>query len=401
MPSARIPASTPGGAARLLICFSHLRWNFVYQRPQHLMTRAARSQQLIFFEEPRFERGVKPRLELAGSDGGVRVATPVLPEKLSPEMSIAAQRAMLDKLLAGAGGRSLTFWHYTPMALAFNDHLRPDLRIYDCMDELSAFKGAPQQLVEFEQRLFERADLVFTGGQSLYEAKRHRHANIHAFPSSIDAAHFHKARTRSGTVPADQKRIPEPRLGFFGVIDERMDVELVGQIAMLRPDWQFVMLGPIVKIDPAILPKRSNIHWLGGKSYDELPEYLAGWQVGLMPFALNESTRFISPTKTPEFLAAGLPVVSTAIADVVRPYGTSGLVSISAGADEMVARAEEWMSGNGRARWLADVDRFLAGNSWDKTWSAMDRLIAQARRRKAKAKISSGLAAPAGSVLSV
>jgi glycosyltransferase involved in cell wall biosynthesis len=365
------------------------------------MTRAARAHRVLFFEEPVFEAGARPRLDLSDEKCGVTVATPVLPERLSPEMAVAAQRALLDRHLATENGRSLIFWHYTPMALAFNAHLRPDLRVYDCMDELSAFKGAPPELLTLERRLFERVDLVFTGGQSLYEAKRNRHPSVHAFPSSIDASHFRQARAQAVAEPADQKPIPQPRLGFFGVIDERMDVELVERMASLRPDWQFVMLGPIVKIDPAILPKRPNIHWLGGKSYDELPDYLAGWQVGLMPFALNESTRFISPTKTPEFLAAGLPVVSTAITDVVRPYGTSGLVSIASGAEEMVTRAEAWLTGDGRAGWLAEVDRFLAGNSWDKTWSAMQRLMAEARMKSSKGTLSTGLAAPAGSALRV
>ncbi|MDF2763396.1 MAG: glycosyltransferase [Rhodospirillales bacterium] len=402
MPPAKTPTVTASDRASLLICFSHLRWNFVYQRPQHLMTRAARTHGLLFFEEPVFETGIKPRLDLSAAKGGVTVATPVLPERLSPEMIAAAQRALLDRHLAGESGRNLIFWHYTPMALAFNDHLRPDLRIYDCMDELSAFKDAPPQLMQLERRLFEKVDLVFTGGQSLFEAKRHRHPSVHAFPSSIDAGHFRRARTHARPEPADQAGIPQPRLGFFGVIDERMDLELVARMAALRPDWQFVMLGPVVKIDPATLPQRPNVHWLGGKSYQELPDYLAGWRLGLMPFALNESTRFISPTKTPEFLAAGLPVVSTAITDVVRPYGASGLVSIAADAGEMVARAEEWMAGADRAGWLAAVDRFLSGVSWDKTWSAMHGLMMEARMNKETSTVASGLAgAPAGSGLRV
>ena len=407
---ARTPAPSPSSqSAPLLICFSHLRWNFVYQRPQHLMTRAAKAHRVLFFEEPVFEAAAKPRLDLHPQRCGVTVATPVLPEGLSAEMATAAQRALLDQQLAGENGQTLIFWHYTPMALGFSAHLRPDLRVYDCMDELSAFKGAPPQLLELERRLFGCVDLVFTGGQSLYEAKRHRHTNVHAFPSSIDAEHFRKARAQSRVEPLDQAAIPRPRLGFFGVIDERMDLDLVDRLAALRPDWQLVMIGPVVKIDPAILPRRPNIHWLGGKSYDELPTYLGGWQLGLMPFALNESTRFISPTKTPEFLAAGLPVVSTAIADVVRPYGAQGLVSIAEGAEEMAARATAWMTGSGREQWLSHVNRFLAGISWDKTWSAMHRLMVEALVNKPVARsphtdttLSSKLpAAPAGSVLRV
>jgi glycosyltransferase involved in cell wall biosynthesis len=394
--------TSPAARAPLLICFSHLRWNFVYQRPQHLMTRAAQSYRLVFFEEPLFEKRIKPHLELTQAKAGVTVATPMLPKGLSAEMSIAAQRALLDAHLGSArSGRSI-FWYYTPMALAFSRHLRPDLIVYDCMDELSAFRGAPPQLLGLEKELFERADLVFTGGLSLYEAKRHRHASVHAFPSSIDADHFRKARSHARTEPADQAPLPKPRLGFFGVIDERMDIDLLDRVAALKPDWQFVMLGPVVKIDAATLPQRPNIHWLGGKSYEELPRYLAGWDLGLMPFALNEATRFISPTKTPEFLAAGLPVVSTAIADVVRPYGASGLVSIAADAEEMVMQAQAWMDTANRRRWQDEVDRFLSAISWNKTWSDMHRLMTERTSRRPAAAASSGLAAePAGSVLRV
>ena len=403
-----MPLSDPSASPRapgqrpLLICFSHLRWKFVYQRPQHLMTRAARSYELLFFEEPAFEKGARPWLALSAGGNGVTVATPILPDGLPPLMAAGAQRTLLDQLLAQESGRGLVVWHYTPMALAFNDHLRPDLRVFDCMDELSAFKGAPPQLMELERRLFEQADLVFTGGQSLFEAKRGRHPSVYAFPSSIDAAHFRRARAHAGPEPADQRAIPQPRLGFFGVIDERMDLDLLDRMAALRPDWHFVMLGPVVKIDPAALPRRANIHWLGGKRYDELPDYLATWQVGLMPFALNESTRFISPTKTPEFLAAGLPIVSTAIADVVRPYGTAGLVSIAASAEEMIARAKEWVEGGDRQRWLINVDQFLSGISWDRTWAAMHRLMMEAQVKNRTNSAATGLAAaPAEGMLRV
>jgi glycosyltransferase involved in cell wall biosynthesis len=261
------------------------------------------------------------------------------------------------------------------MAMAFSAHIPADLTIYDNMDELSAFRGASSELLAYEEELFGRADLVFTGGMSLYEAKRDRHSSVHAFPSSIEFAHFSVARSMTGEEPRDQAAIAGPRLGFFGVIDERMDVDLVGRIAALRPDWQLVMIGPVVKIDPASLPRRPNIHWIGSKSYAELPNYLAGWDVGLMPFAINEATRFISPTKTPEFLAAGLPVVSTEIRDVVRPYGEKGLVEIADTAEKMVAAAERLLA-RPRQPWLSKVDRHLAAGSWDSTWTAMGRLIA-------------------------
>jgi glycosyltransferase involved in cell wall biosynthesis len=375
-PIAIKPDRKADSAKTLLLCFSHLRWDFVWQRPQHLLSRAACHFDVIVFEEPVFEVDVvAPHLALTSRPGGIRVAVPVLPHGMSPIEQIMAQRQLVERLIAGQSSAARVFWYYTPMAMAFSGHIPADVTIYDNMDELSAFAGASPELLAHEGDLFARADLVFTGGMSLYEAKRSRHSNVHAFPSSIERRHFAAARKGAGADPADQAGIARPRLGFFGVIDERMDINLVDRVAAARADWQLVMIGPHVKIDPATLPRRANIHWLGSKSYAELPRYLAGWDVGIMPFALNEATRFISPTKTPEFLAAGVPVVSTGIRDVIRPYGEKGLVEIAASAEEMVAKAEALMA-RPRASWLARVDRHLAGGSWDKTWNAMCRLIA-------------------------
>lgn len=367
---------TMRSAKPLLVCFSHLRWDFVWQRPQHLLSRAVRHYDVLVVEEPVFQPGIIAHMQISERPQGVRVAQPVLPEGLSEDEIAAEQRDLVEHLIGRVSERPRVFWYYTPMALAFTAGLECDLCVYDNMDELSLFRGASRELLALENDLFARADIVFTGGMSLYEAKRHRHANVHAFPSSIDFAHFAKARCWKQD-PLDEAGIPRPRLGFFGVIDERMDIVLLGEVADLRPDWQFVMIGPVVKIDPATLPQRPNIHWLGGRSYSELPQYLSGWDVGFMPFALNEATKFISPTKTPEFLAAGLPVVSTAIADVIRPYGEKGLVEIARGAEDVVAKADALLA-RPREAWLTRVDRHLAAGSWDKTWAAMHRLMQEA-----------------------
>src|SRR5215207_7447821 len=362
----------------LLVCFSHLRWDFVWQRPQHLLSRAAKHYRVLLSEEPLVEKDAAPRMDVSKRPGGIAIAVPILPQGLSAHEAVQAQRKLVDRLLEPAPAGPRIFWYYTPMAMAFTSHLDADLTVYDNMDELSAFRGASQELIDYESELFRRADVVFTGGMSLYEAKRNRHRNVHGFPSSIDFDHFAKTRKmKAAPEPADQAHIPHPRLGFFGVIDERMDIDLLDAVAELRPDWHFVMIGPVVKIDPAVLPRRDNIHWLGAKGYADLPRYLSGWDVGLMPFALNESTRFISPTKTPEFLAAGVPVVSTPITDVVRPYGEKGLVEIAKTPLEVVRKAESLLE-RPQQPWLSRVDRHLAVGSWDKTWSAMHRLMLEA-----------------------
>jgi glycosyltransferase involved in cell wall biosynthesis len=363
---------------RSLICFSHLRWDFVFQRPQHLMVRFARQMRVYFFEDPVPAAGTgEPHLELRPTEAGVTVVVPRLPEGLDEAARFELLRGLLDRLCRDEGITAPVLWYYTPMDLPFSDHLDAQRVVYDCMDELAAFKDAPPALLEREEALLARADLVFTGGHSLYEAKRHRHPRVHAFPSSVDGAHFGQARQRLAD-PPDQAGIGRPRIGHYAVLDERLDRELVRDLAARRPDWQFILLGPVVKIDPADLPRAANLHYLGGKRYEELPAYLANWDVAFMPFAMNESTRFISPTKTPEYLAAGRPVVSTPVRDVARDYGETDLVRIAGTPDAFVAALEaalEQSRAPGGA-WLEEVDALLAGMSWDHTWTRMKELLA-------------------------
>jgi UDP-galactopyranose mutase len=356
-----------------LLVFSHLRWDFVFQRPQHLMTRFAKERRVFFIEEPVPTDLDFPSFHISDRGDGLRVVTPHMPRSLEGEEVREKLANLLEELVEDEGIFDFTSWYYTPMALPFTKHLKPSAIIYDCMDELSAFKGAPKELLDYEKELLECADVVFTGGQSLFEAKRDRHANVHAFPSSIDVLHFSQARYIRAE-PQDQLTIRGPRLGFFGVLDERFDAELIDGMAALRPDWQIVLIGPVVKIDPASLPQRPNIHYLGMKDYQELPRYLAGWDVAILPFAKNESTKFISPTKTPEYLAGGRPVVSTSIRDVVRPYGEKGLVQIADTPEEFVRCAERAMKKENHGRWLEQVDAFLGGNSWDMTCEKMQGL---------------------------
>ncbi|MER9519129.1 glycosyltransferase [Mesorhizobium sp. M0614] len=372
-------ASNRAGRENLLVCFSHLRWNFVHQRPQHILSLASMQQRVVYFEEPVFEDLPQPLMRTSEAAPSILIVTPVLPLGMSAAKADAVQRRFVQQIIASMPHSRLIAWYYTPMALRFTEHLDPDICIYDCMDELSAFKNAPPELGQMEKALLRRADLVFTGGLSLFETKRHLHHAIFPFPSSIDVKHFHTAR-RPGKEPTDQAGIPHPRVGYFGVIDERLDVELVAQAAETMSDVHFVMLGPIVKIDPATLPRAENLHWLGAKAYCDLPHYMRHWDAGWMPFALNEATRFISPTKTPEFLAAGLPVISTAIVDVVRSYGAAGLVEI-ADSDDLEIKLRSILL-RPRETFLPQVDAYLADMSWQKTWSGMTAHIERAYRGK-------------------
>ncbi len=358
-----------------IVCFSHLRWNFVYQRPQHLLSRFARNSAVYYIEESFFD-GQDDFYQITETKENVKVVTLHLKGNHKEADTIKRQQKLVSDVFKNENISQYILWYYTPMALLLSNHLKPKMVVYDCMDELSAFKFAPPVLKQLEEELLNKADIVFTGGHTLYEAKKSQHHNIHPFPSSIDKAHFAAARTELAE-PADQKDIPHPRLGFYGVIDERFDIDLIHEAAKQRPDWHFILIGPIVKIDSATLPRLANIHYPGGKSYNELPAYLHGWDIALVPFMLNESTRFISPTKTPEYLAGGKPVISTPIQDVVHPYGVEGLVHIVKNADELVSAADSELAAieTERKKWLMKTDTFLKDISWDATWKRMNNLI--------------------------
>lgn len=335
-----------------LIVFSHLRWDFVYQRPQHLLSRLAKHYRVLFFEEP-VRAKQTPFLERLAPCANVEVLRPHTTIDASGfhDDQLPELKSLLSEYLSDFAITDYLVWFYTPMALPLLAELTPRAVIYDCMDELSAFKEAPRQMVQRETALMKRAQLVLTGGPSLYELKRGLHRNVHCFPSAVDAEHFRPRVTRMNgasrgitsphiTLPmvspphaiearskwqedADRlhANIARPRLGFFGVIDERFDAALITALADRAPDWQLVMVGPVVKIDPATLPQRANLHWLGQQPYAVLPQLVAQWDVCLLPFARNESTRFISPTKTLEYMAAEKPIVSTSIQDVKGLYG--------------------------------------------------------------------------------
>lgn len=371
-----------------LVVFSHLRWDFVHQRPQHLLGRMAAEQRVLFVEEPVHAAEAQPSWELSRPTPGVLVArlrTPC-PAPGFDDEHLDAFAALLPELLKDEAIQNPVAWLYTPLALPLARYVNPSLLVYDCMDELAAFHGAPPRLLSRERELLAAADLVFTGGLSLYRSKRPWNRNVHCFPSSVDADHFRAARDPGAAAP-DLAAVARPRLGFYGVIDERMDLELLATVAESRPEWQIVLVGPVVKIDPDALPQYPNIHLLGKRSYEQLPAYLAGWDVALMPFAMNEATRFISPTKTLEYMAAEKPIVSTPISDVVEAYGD--VVYVGATPAAFVRACETAMNAPGaeRARRAARMREVLATTSWDATAANMldlvHRALAAQRNRQA------------------
>jgi len=364
-----------------LICFSHLRWDFVLQRPQHLMNRFARHRQVYFVEEYIPTDHHSAYLEYHSFENTEVVSVrPRIPHHWDEARRIAGLASLLDLMVKLNGIVRPVLWFYSPSMFAFARHLEASAVVYDCMDELANFRFAPAGLKELEAELMDRADLVLTGGASLYASRRDRHDNIHAFPSGVDVAHF--ATVRNAIAPdADVAALPGKKLGFYGVIDERIDLDLLENVARARPDWSLIMVGPLAKIDPGNLPKVPNLHFIGQRQYDELPRYLAGWDVALMPFAINEATRFISPTKTPEYLAAGLPVVSTPIADVVAGYAGLAAVQIGGTTAEFIAACEAALVLLPE-EYLPEVDDKLKSMSWDESFRRMDALLADAVQRE-------------------
>lgn len=361
-----------------LVVFSHLRWDFVYQRPQHLLSRLAASRRVIFIEEPKYDQRYEPFFEQQEPVPNVLVCKPhtrVGVGGFSEEEMPELQRLLRD-FVEAQELVDYVVWLYTPMALPLAKTLKPRAVVYDCMDELSAFKNAPAGLLEREQGLLDWADVVFTGGPSLYRAKLGRHDNLHCFPSSVDAGHFRQALS----IPEaeDQASIPHPRLGFYGVIDERMDLDLLDELARMRPEWQIVMVGPVTKIEPSDLPRHDNLHFIGARTYEQLPSYLAGWDLCLLPFARNESTKFISPTKTLEYMAAERLIVSTPITDVAEPYGE--IVYLGSTPQQFIAACEKALSATEgeRETRLSRGREVLANTSWDSTARSMQELIDQA-----------------------
>ena len=393
------PKVNDSNLLRDVLCFSHLRWTSVFERPQQLMMRFARTRRVFFVEEPVCDAAI-PQLDVRVSHG-VHVVVPHLARGTSAAAALEAQRGLVTELVETRRINAPLLWFYTPLALPIVGGLACEGVVYDCIDGLQGVAAAAPELPQREDELLARADLVFTGGLSLFDAKRGRHPRVHPFPSCADVPHFRRAR-RIGVQPIDQQPIARPRLGCSGVIDERIDLELIRDLAASHPEWQLILIGPVAKIDPAALPRAANIHYLGMKKYEQLPAYLAGWDVALLPFARNDATRFISPTTAPEYLAAGLPVVSTSLKDVVRPYGERGLVHIADTADEFARAIPSAWSSTG-SHWLRDVDALLAATSWDRTWSAMSELVAAtlAERRDGPAARRAPIPEPAPAQVAV
>jgi glycosyltransferase involved in cell wall biosynthesis len=366
-----------------IVVFSHLRWGFVWQRPQQFLSRFAKKHQILFIEEPFFDRpeGSDTEITYHNVMPNVTVACPHVPaswnrSKDLPQKLRDFARQAIDHMNENGEFDRPLLWYYSPMDSAWSlGHFENRGIVYDSMDELSQFTGAPRALIDNENRLMEYADVVFAGGYELSLKKKKKHHNVHFFGCGVEVDHFGLAQDPSTTVPPDIDFMSRPVLGWFGVVDERVDYNMVGEMARLRPNWSFAMVGPVVKVDPNLLPHFPNLYWLGQRDYSVLPNYCRAFDICMMPFALNAATEYINPTKALEYFATGRPVISTPVKDVVRQY--SDMVDIVKTAEEFIAAAD---------RVLLDppVDRIqrclekARQSGWESTVQTMQRLIHEA-----------------------
>lgn len=355
----------------------------MWQRPQQLLSRLARTAPALFIEEPIFlDDASSDRIEITMPHKNVVRAVPRLRAQLREDYdkSIERVRDLVMKEIGPSGRLDGLFsnavqWFYTPMpAPAMLGAFNEIGVVYDCMDELAQFRHAPPDLIRRERLLMSNADIVFTGGYRLFTSKSAHHSNVHFFGCGVDAQHFSAARDPRTTIPADAQ-FGSPVAGYFGVIDERLDYHLIRALAEAYPDLSIVMVGPTAKVDPEELPRASNIHWLGQRSYEELPRYVKGFDVCLMPFALNEATEYINPTKTLEYMAAGKPIVSTAVADVVRNF--TPIVTVANTQQEFLDAVMREAAHSDATR-IADGIEMASQSSWESIVGKMRALISEA-----------------------
>lgn len=358
-------------AQKDIIVFSHLRWEFVTQRPQHILTRLARNRRIIFVEEPVGVDESKEAFNIIKPNENVTIIQPRIewenfPKRLAP---------LLVDFLGKQNIHKPILWFYSPAFEVMTSKLDHSLVVYDCMDQLSAFKGASQSLITQEKLLLNAANLVFTGGKSLCEEKMKYHDNVYCFPSSVDRKHFERATWSKTIIPKDMMNLNKPIVGFYGVVDERFDLGLLDEISQRMADVTFAVIGPVVKIEEDELPRRNNIKYFGGRKYEDLPNYLKAIDITMMPFALNKSTQFISPTKTLEFMAALKPIISTPIYDVVRDYSKE--VKIVKNAQGFEEAIRYYLAETSVQRYTRETlqKAVLKKTSWDKTVEQMKELI--------------------------
>ena len=389
MPASRTPKRRAKARPDFpIIVHCHLCWDWVWQRPQQFMSRFSQKHRVLFVETVAPDENlVTPLVQLRRFEKWpnltlLRLQFPTWRWNDGAWVDRERRRLVKEALRGPLRGQfnNAVQWFYDPMAVpAFAGKMGEIAVVYDCMDELSKFKGAPPEIRKREAELLSAADVVFTGGRRMWESKSQHNSNCHFYGCGVDVPHFGKARSEQTIVPEDIANLPKPIFGYFGVVDERIDYELLEKLAKANPNGSIVMVGPMTKIDPAALPRPKNLHWLGGRDYAQLPAYCKGFDVCMMPFALNEATEYINPTKALEYMATGRGIVSSAIYDVVKNFGS--VVKVANSHEEFIQFCRE-------AAERADEGAIQRGlemasaNSWESIVEKMEGHIAEALAAK-------------------
>lgn len=369
-----------------IIVHCHLCWDWVWQRPQQFLSRLSAHHKILFVEtvgpDPELSSAVA-RFWTAVNFPNITILRLQFPTwRWSDGAFVDRERRRLVKeFIAGPGAGQFenpVQWFYDPMAVpSFLGQMNEIGVVYDCMDELSKFRGAPPQIKTRERKLLREADVVFAGGRKLWESKKLQNENCHFYGCGVDVTHFGKAREAQTNIPEDIVSLKKPILGYFGVVDERMDYDLIVKLAEANPDWSIAMVGPTIKVDK--VPQRANIHWLGQKNYLDLPAYCKAFDVCMMPFALNEATEFINPTKALEYMATGKPIVSSAVADVVTNFGS--VVKIARSHDEFISLCRQAIEKPDDALVEAGLNQAVE-NSWDSIVAQLEKHVSNTIKQK-------------------
>ncbi|MBI2513558.1 MAG: glycosyltransferase [Opitutae bacterium] len=398
-PPRPVPASDlPPAETAPIVAFCHLPWDGVWQRPQQLLSRLA-ARHPVLFVECYCADVEQATLRSHGAPGhpNVTVLQMLLPQArwADGDFIDAERRRLLQTFRRGDLGKfnDPVLWFNDPMAvIAFAGHCGERAIVYDCMDELAQFAGAPPQLRDRERELLLKADVVFCGGRKMRDKRKPYNAHCYFYGTGVDSEHFGQARSESLAVDPAVAALPGKVLGYFGVIDERIDYELLARLADALSRCSIALVGPTAKVDAAALPQRKNLHWLGRRDYADLPAITKGFSVCLMPFARNAATEFINPTKALEYMATGRPIVATAIDEVRTNFGNVCRIARSVG--EFIAFCSDELERPSRLRVRRGL-QLAAQNTWEAITAEMDALLVAACARRAGVKTLSPAAAPA------
>lgn len=353
-----------------LLVLAHSRWDLDHHRGHNIFSRYAQKRRVFYFEEPSFGQTEIPRLHIRDTFENVMVVTPHLPNPIKSNQIDSILRELIDELIFEEEIINFTLWLQTPRAFRYARDIDATTIIYECMEDYDNINNFSENLFQVEKELMENSDIIFVVSEALYQKKKFQHHNIHVFPNSADYFHFIQSRDFI-LDPYDQIHIPHPRIGFYGIIDQSIDLKLIDEIAQIREDLNFVFIGPLKDTKFSQLPTRKNIYYLEQKDYNLIPLYVAEWDCGLLPFCINEVTQYSSPHQTAELLMAGKPIVATHIPDISIRFGKKSLAKMASNAEDFSEKIDKAILESKEQKWKELIDNELKNETWDQVFKKM------------------------------